>query len=79
MGEKVEKDFMNIESEHIKTERKKGVGIIIFNRPLALNTLDTQMLQALGNSLAELEKDDVIRAIIITGERNFCAGANIKK
>ena len=79
MGEKVEKDFMNIESEHIKTERKKGVGIIIFNRPLVLNTLDTQMLQALGNSLAELEKDDVIRAIIITGERNFCAGANIKK
>lgn len=70
---------MNIESERIKTERKKGVGIIIFNRPMALNTLDIQMLQELGDSLAELEKDEQIRAIIITGERNFCAGANLKK
>ena len=70
---------MNIESERVKTERKKGVGIIIFNRPMALNTLDTQMLQELGDSLSALEKDEQVRAIIITGERNFCAGANLKK
>ncbi|MFO0794448.1 MAG: enoyl-CoA hydratase-related protein [Candidatus Brocadiaceae bacterium] len=70
---------MNIESERVKTERKKGVGIIIFNRPMALNTLDIQMMQELGDSLSALEKDEQVRAIIITGERNFCAGANLKK
>ena len=78
MVEKAEKDFMNTENEHIKIENKKGVGIIMLNRPSALNVLEIKTLQELGGSLTDLEKDDQIRAIIITGGKNFCAGANIK-
>ena len=51
----------------------------MLNRPSALNVLEIKTLQELGDSLTDLEKDDQIRAIIITGGKNFCAGANIKK
>ena len=65
-------------NEHIKIEKKKEIGIIILDKP-AMNILDTKMLGELEDSLDELENDDKIRAIIITGEKNFCAGADIKE
>jgi len=70
---------MNTENDHIEVEKKKEIGIIMLNRPAALNILEIKTLQELGDSLSELEKDDQVRAIIITGGENFCAGANIKK
>ena len=70
---------MNTGNEHIKVEKKKGIGIITLNSPEALNVLEIQTLQELRNSLIELEKDEQVRAIIITGGKNFCAGANIKR
>ncbi len=79
MVEKAERDFMSTGNEYIKAEKKKEIGIILFNRPEAMNILDTKMLQELGDFLTELENDEQIRAIIITGGKNFCAGANIKE
>ncbi|MDP2840998.1 MAG: enoyl-CoA hydratase-related protein, partial [Candidatus Methanoperedens sp.] len=76
---KLERDFMSTGNEHIKAEKKKEIGIILFNRPEAMNILDTKMLQVLGDFLTELENDEQIRAIIITGGKNFCAGVNIKE
>ncbi len=70
---------MSTGNEYIKAEKKKEIGIILFNRPEAMNILDTKMLQELGDFLTELENDEQIRAIIITGGKNFCAGANIKE
>lgn len=61
-----------------KIEKKKEIGIITLNKP-AMNILDTKMLVELEDSLNELESDEKIRAIIITGEKNFCAGADIKE
>lgn len=78
MEEKVEKDFM-ITGENVKIEKKKELGTVILNRPEALNILDTKTLNELGDALADLEKDGKIRAIIITGIKNFCAGADIKE
>lgn len=65
--------------EHIKIERKKEIGIISLNRPHAMNILDSVTLKELENGLIELENDEQIRAIIITGGENFSAGANIKE
>lgn len=65
-------------NEHIKIEKKKGIGIIIFNKPV-MNILDTKMLGKLEDSLDEMENDEKIRAVIITGEKNFCAGVDIKE
>ncbi len=70
---------MNTRNEHIKIEKKKEIGIITLNRPETLNIVDTGMIQELGNSLARMEIDEEIRAVIITGNKNFCAGANIKE
>ncbi|NJD77694.1 MAG: hypothetical protein FIB08_11465 [Candidatus Methanoperedens sp.] len=70
---------MNTRNEPIKMEKKKEIGIITLNRPEALNILDTGMIQELGNSLTQIGIDEEIRAVIVTGEKNFCAGANIKE
>ncbi|HAM52471.1 MAG TPA: crotonase [Nitrospiraceae bacterium] len=53
--------------------------MITFNKPRALNIMNTRMLQELGDSLAQIGKDITIRAVIITGGRNFSAGADIKE
>lgn len=55
------------------------VGIITFNRPSVLNALRTQLLGELARALDELERDETVRAIVITGagEKAFAAGADI--
>lgn len=79
MGEKAEKDFMNTGNEHIKVEKKEGIGIITLKRPEARNALNRKMIQELGDALTGLENDPQIRSIIITGNKDFCAGADIKE
>ena len=37
------------------------------------------MIYELGNHLTEFENDEKTRVLIITGNNNFCAGANIKE
>lgn len=59
--------------------RKYETGIILLNRPEALNAMDAGMLRELGDAIDELEKDNEVRVIIITGGKNFCAGADIKQ
>ncbi len=65
-------------TDDIKLEKKDEIGIIILNKP-PLNLLDTKMLHRLDGSLEEMENDGKIRAVIITGEKNFCAGADVKE
>lgn len=66
-------------NEHIKVEKKKEIGIITLNRPEARNALNRKMLHELGDALAGLENDPQIRSVIITGNKDFCAGADIKE
>ncbi|MGY1981625.1 enoyl-CoA hydratase [Nocardia gipuzkoensis] len=68
------------EFETILLERKGRVGWITLNRPKALNALNGQVLDDVIAALDELEHDDEIGAIVITGsERAFAAGADIKE
>jgi enoyl-CoA hydratase len=73
---KAEKDFMN--TDEIKLEKKNEIGIIILNKP-SMNLLETKMLLLLEDCLDKMENDETIRAVIITGGKNFCAGADIKE
>ncbi|TFG41952.1 MAG: crotonase [Bacteroidia bacterium] len=66
-------------NENIKMEKKNKVGIITLSKPDGLNILDTTMLQYLEDAMKELEEDAEIRVIIITGEKNFSVGADIKE
>jgi enoyl-CoA hydratase len=66
--------------QDIIVERKGRVGIIIFNRPKALNALCDTLVRELGTAIDDLEADDGIGAIIVTGsEKAFAAGADIKE
>ncbi|KAI0752935.1 enoyl-CoA hydratase [Daedaleopsis nitida] len=67
--------------EYILTSRPAdGVALITLNRPKALNALSTPLFTELNSALKELDEDDSIRALVLTGsERAFAAGADIKE
>ncbi len=66
--------------ETILLERKGRVGWITLNRPKALNALNAQVLDDVIAALDELERDEEIGSVVITGsERAFAAGADIKE
>ena len=66
--------------ETILVERRGKVGVITLNRPKALNALSSVLMDELARGLDELEADDAIGCLVITGsEKAFAAGADIKE
>jgi len=66
--------------ENILVETRGAVGLITLNRPKALNALCTPLVRELGAALDVFEKDNAIRAVVLTGsEKAFAAGADIKE
>jgi enoyl-CoA hydratase len=56
------------------------VALIQLNRPKDLNALNLQLMQEVRDALKELDKNEKVRVIIITGnEQAFAAGADIKQ
>ncbi len=61
-------------------ETRGRVGLIVFDRPKALNALNAELVAELASALDSFEADDGIGAIVITGsEKAFAAGADIKE
>jgi enoyl-CoA hydratase len=66
--------------EHIQVEKLGGVGLIRFNRPHVLNALSMALIPELGAALDDLEAQEEIGALVITGDdRAFAAGADIRE
>ena len=68
--------------EYIKVTKDyaKHIALIQLNRPKELNALNLQLMGEVRDSLKELDQDDEVRVIVITGnERAFAAGADIKQ
>lgn len=64
--------------ENILLAREAGVGTLTLNRPDKLNAFAGEMRRELGDALEELEADNTVRVIVITGAgRGFCAGADV--
>ena len=64
--------------QNIIAETRGRVGLITLNRPKALNALNDQLMDELGQALGGFDADEAIGAIVITGsERAFAAGADI--
>ena len=61
-------------------EKKERIAYITLNRPEALNALDFESFKELNKTLMNFQNDDEILVAIITGtgDRAFCAGADIK-
>jgi len=56
-----------------------GVARVTFNRPQVLNAINREFLVELDAALAELERDDAVRALVLTGAgRAFSAGFDLK-
>ena len=66
--------------ELIELTREGRVATIQLNRPKALNALNAEMMGEVAAALAELERDDDIGCVVLTGnEKAFAAGADIKE
>lgn len=66
--------------EHIIVEHKGAVGIIRLNRPKMLNALSFGVFREIAAAVDDLEDDNAIGCILITGnEKAFAAGADIKE
>lgn len=60
------------------TTSPNGVATLTLNRPDKHNALDGQMLRQLHDALVEIENDEKVRAVVLTGAgASFCAGADI--
>lgn len=59
---------------------EKHIALVKLNRPKELNALNLLLMTELVESLQELDRDEEVRVIILTGdERAFAAGADIKE
>ncbi|MDO8906581.1 enoyl-CoA hydratase-related protein [Hydrogenophaga sp.] len=62
----------------VLVRRDGAVGTVVLNRPEKRNALDLLMRAAIAQAVRELDGDDNIRAIVITGGDNvFAAGADL--
>jgi enoyl-CoA hydratase len=61
-------------------ERRGAAGIVVLNRPQALNAVTHGMVGALARQLKEWEGDPAVTRVIITaaGERAFSAGGDLR-
>jgi enoyl-CoA hydratase/carnithine racemase len=61
-------------------EKKDLVALVTLNRPEKLNAVNLQMRSEFLQLLGELEVDDQVRVVVVTGAgRAFCAGADISE
>jgi len=65
--------------EGVILSKEGQVAIITFNRPAAMNTLTGNVCTKLIEIMDELERDESVRAVILTGagEKAFCAGIDL--
>src|ERR1700753_2622799 len=66
--------------EHIIVENKGAVGIVTLNRPKLRNALSFGVFGEIAAAIDDLESDDAIGCIVLTGsDKAFAAGADIKE
>ena len=62
-------------------EVENSVAVLTISRPKALNALNSETLNELNEVLTEIEANDEIKVVILTGagEKSFVAGADISE
>jgi 2-(1,2-epoxy-1,2-dihydrophenyl)acetyl-CoA isomerase len=66
-------------SPYILARVDANVATITFNRPDRRNAVGPEMLQALEVALDAADRDDAVRAVVLTGAGGaFCAGGDVK-
>lgn len=69
-----------MDSENILIEKKNHIAILSLNRESVLNALNTQVLREFNTILDNIENDEDVYVVIITGKgKAFVAGADISE
>ena len=64
--------------ETIEIQKEKDVAIVYLNRPEVHNAMNEQLMKELTTCFKELNRDNNIRIIVLTGKgKSFCAGADL--
>jgi len=64
----------------IRVEKQEGYAVVILNRPREMNALSKEMRCELETCFEMLEKDDLVRAVVLTGgDFIFSAGMDLKE
>ncbi len=71
---------MSYDNIKVTPNYAKHIALIQLNRPKVLNALNLALMEELMNALQELDQNEEVRCIIITGnQKAFAAGADIKQ
>jgi enoyl-CoA hydratase len=62
-------------------EKKENIGLLTINRPEKLNALSNELVEELDRLLDEVENDEKLRVLVVTGagKKAFVAGADIQE
>lgn len=67
--------------EVLLTKRKDRIAVLTLNRPAALNAIDRAMTRALRMAVRDLESDDAVDLVFVTGAggKAFSVGVDLKE
>jgi enoyl-CoA hydratase/carnithine racemase len=66
--------------ESLLYTRDGQVAVLTFNRPQRMNAIGGTLKQDIAAAIREAERDDAVRAIVLTGAGPaFCAGGDVKE
>lgn len=67
-----------MEGKDLILEKDGPIAILTLNRPDKMNAINAEMRELFPRALQEVQEDDNLRALIITGAgRGFCSGADV--
>nr|WP_298723309.1 enoyl-CoA hydratase/isomerase family protein [uncultured Steroidobacter sp.] len=64
-------------TEAVLVQRHGAVASVIMNRPDRRNALSPELYLGLSKTVAALQEDPEVRALVLTGGPHFCAGGDI--
>jgi 2-(1,2-epoxy-1,2-dihydrophenyl)acetyl-CoA isomerase len=78
LGAKQESGGEKMEGKDLILEKDGPIAILTLNRPDKMNAINAEMRELFPRALQEVQEDDNLRALIITGAgRGFCSGADV--
>ena len=67
-----------METKDLILEKEGQIAVLTLNRPDKMNALSAEMRESLPRILQEVQADDSVRALVLTGAgRGFCSGADV--
>jgi 2-(1,2-epoxy-1,2-dihydrophenyl)acetyl-CoA isomerase len=69
-----------VTNEPVRYEQDGGLATITFNRPDAMNALDTATKEALRTAVVQAAEDSTVRCVLLTDTgRAFCVGQDLRE